>query len=230
MKTASEIRYENLMELLRQFKSVGDLNVAIGRPRADSTLRQIKSGTRFSNGHIRLMGDAVAREIEDKLRLERGWMDHEHGADKAPEERVLRLAISRPALTDGRADWSEDPQAAPRSVLLEASWAAERGISAEGCVAALSEDDAMDPLIQKGDAVVIERAAEGAAGPFAGGIYAVLYNGRLRCCRLQTLLDGTLSISYENTRFPREQIPAAMAEKGLVVLGAVLAVSRLRVF
>ena len=44
--------------------------------RSDSTLSQIRTQAPHSKtGKPRVMGDDMARKIEDKLGLERGWMD-----------------------------------------------------------------------------------------------------------------------------------------------------------
>ena len=101
MKVISEIRLTNLEALMKRYSSVGDFNAAIGRKREDSTIRQVLKGTVFSNGYARVMGDAVAREIEANLSLARGWMDHEHPDGEASGEDCLPLPVMRVVLEGG---------------------------------------------------------------------------------------------------------------------------------
>ncbi|MDP1586304.1 MAG: hypothetical protein Q8M07_01050 [Prosthecobacter sp.] len=76
MKTIEEIRRENLQILIDGYASgnatkFGDI---VGR-----------SQSQISNvlNHVRDIGSALARDIEIKLNLERGWLDHDHD-EKAP--------------------------------------------------------------------------------------------------------------------------------------------------
>ena len=76
MQTASETRKARLIMLIDRFGSVAALNEALHWARTDPKLTQIR------NGHMRAgrdkpyqMGDAMAREIEEKLSLGIGWMD-----------------------------------------------------------------------------------------------------------------------------------------------------------
>lgn len=56
--------------------SIAKLNEAIGLDRTDATLSQIRTKAPHSKtGTPRSMGDPLARKIEEKLGLERGWMD-----------------------------------------------------------------------------------------------------------------------------------------------------------
>ncbi|MBY0453324.1 MAG: hypothetical protein K2Q11_00365 [Burkholderiaceae bacterium] len=78
MQTCAEIRREKLVVLLEKFGTLAKLNEALGWTRTDPKLSQIKNNNkRPGRGESTYqMGDAMAREIEDKLGLERGWMDN----------------------------------------------------------------------------------------------------------------------------------------------------------
>ncbi|WP_157826901.1 hypothetical protein [Macromonas nakdongensis] len=76
---------------------MSDLNEALGWARADPKLTQIKNNNkRPGRDATYQMGDAMAREIEEKLGLERGWMDNPptyaeiHG-EEDPRTKVLLL-------------------------------------------------------------------------------------------------------------------------------------------
>jgi hypothetical protein len=89
MKTVQEIRYENLERLVMKAAGEGgdlgrglsklvDLAAERGKDLSRPTLYQILTKKKTSGGATRNVGDDLAREIEDALRLERGWMDNEH--------------------------------------------------------------------------------------------------------------------------------------------------------
>lgn len=79
METVSEIRLQNLNFLIEQYKTIANLNKALGRSRTDSTLSQIKNKVKINNRKgNRSMGYTLARTIEDKLNLPHGWMDEFH--------------------------------------------------------------------------------------------------------------------------------------------------------
>lgn len=76
MQTASETRRTRLEMLIKKYESIAALNAALGWARTDPKLTQIRNAnTRSGKTKPYQMGDSMAREIEDKLALERGWMD-----------------------------------------------------------------------------------------------------------------------------------------------------------
>jgi hypothetical protein len=86
MQTIEEIRREWLLELIRRHRTLANLNIALGRVKTDATLSQIKNQAVDSkSGNPRNMGSPLAREIEGKLGLELGTLDHplsQGGANK----------------------------------------------------------------------------------------------------------------------------------------------------
>jgi len=77
MKTISETRLDRLNILVKRHSdSLAELNDALGLPRTDSTLSQIRTKAPHSRtGKPRSMGDELARKIEAALSLPNGWMD-----------------------------------------------------------------------------------------------------------------------------------------------------------
>lgn len=76
MQTASETRRTRLEMLIKKYESVAALNAALGWTRPDPKLAQIRNANiRPGRDKPYQMGDSMAREIEEKLDLERGWMD-----------------------------------------------------------------------------------------------------------------------------------------------------------
>lgn len=93
--TIAEIRLQNLMFLIEQYKSIANLNVAIGRKRTDATLSQIKNRVRINKQKgRRSMGYELARTIEKKLNLENGWMDEFHERIQPEEENEEPISLS----------------------------------------------------------------------------------------------------------------------------------------
>ena len=76
MLTSYEIRRERLEILIEEHGSVANLNVALGWPRTNPTLKHVREAySRPGRNKPYQMGDATARAIEAALKLERGWMD-----------------------------------------------------------------------------------------------------------------------------------------------------------
>ncbi|HEV2612514.1 MAG TPA: hypothetical protein VGU61_19790 [Noviherbaspirillum sp.] len=91
MKTVQEIRYDNLVALVKnaagdsgdQGKGLSKIVAAVqerGKKLSRPTLYQILSRRTTNAGAIRNVGDDLARDIEEGLKLERGWMDNDHDA------------------------------------------------------------------------------------------------------------------------------------------------------
>jgi hypothetical protein len=76
MQTIDVTRRERLAQLATRYPKLADLNEALGFERTDATLSQIRTQAPHSKtGKPRTMGDDLARRIEERLGLERGWMD-----------------------------------------------------------------------------------------------------------------------------------------------------------
>ena len=77
MQTISETRLARLTILVKRHgDSLAQLNEALGLSRTDATLSQIRTQAPHSKtGKPRIMGDDLARKIEERLSLEHGWMD-----------------------------------------------------------------------------------------------------------------------------------------------------------
>jgi len=123
MRTIEEVRHGWILRLVEKHGTVADLNAALGRTRTDATLTQIKNkAPNTRTGKVRSMGSDLAREIEEKLGMERGTLDHEPkeeaSAGNAPElwtayERAdeVRKELVNAILNVGRAPPWLDPSA-----------------------------------------------------------------------------------------------------------------------
>lgn len=76
MLTIAETRRIRLNLLISKFGTMASLNSALGWTRTDPKLSQIRNEhVRGTSGKPYNMGDSMARKIEGKLKLEKGWMD-----------------------------------------------------------------------------------------------------------------------------------------------------------
>lgn len=88
--------------LIQKHSSVAALNELLGWSRTDPKLAQIRNGNmRSGRDKPYQMGDAMAREIEEKLSLDLGWMDTpptyaELQGEEDPRTKVLQLMESMP--------------------------------------------------------------------------------------------------------------------------------------
>jgi hypothetical protein len=103
MQTISETRLIRLRMLVKRHgESLAALNEAIGLDRTDATLSQIRTKAPHSKtGKPRVMGDDLARKIEEKLSLDLGWMDTppsyaELHNDEDPRTKVMLLMEAMP--------------------------------------------------------------------------------------------------------------------------------------
>ena len=79
MLTSEEIRRKNLINLAKKMGGMAALNRKVGRGDRDNTLSQIANASPDSKtGKEKGMGSRIARDLELALKLERGYMDHNH--------------------------------------------------------------------------------------------------------------------------------------------------------
>lgn len=103
MQTVYETRRERLGLLLKRHGTFAAMNEALQWPRTDSRLSRIRNANARTDrsGKVFQMGDALAREIEQKLSLPEGWMDTpptyaEIHNDEDPRAKVLQLMEGMP--------------------------------------------------------------------------------------------------------------------------------------
>ncbi|RYH41903.1 MAG: hypothetical protein EON54_17935 [Alcaligenaceae bacterium] len=111
MKTSSEIRHANLLKII---ESVGSLQLVADKlEKSHAQISQLKTQAKHStSGKPRVIGDDIARLIEEKFDLEIGWMDNIHGdaKDAPPATEIRSWPFSVPALrlhVLTRDDWNQ---------------------------------------------------------------------------------------------------------------------------
>lgn len=216
MKTASQIRRANLARLAEEYGGLGNINEKLGRTRSDSTLRQIRGRVKLTNGYFREMGDGVAREIEEKLGLEPGWMDHEHdelrteGKDPAAKPAADYLDFPIVGVGEGEGGGlavKEVKGLLIPNITVPSQWVKDNGLDTAYLRAVLVEGDWMAPLIPRRSVVLLDLRRTGSSD-FRNEVCAIRYKGEFRICRLDRILDGSLLVRYENTHmYSTERVP-----------------------
>lgn len=94
MQTIAETRRARLEELIAQHGGkIANLNEALGYERNDTRLARVRNANARTDrpGKVFQMGDPQAREIEEKLGLERGWMDTPPGYADLSDQRISHV-------------------------------------------------------------------------------------------------------------------------------------------
>ena len=98
MQTSEEIRRSRLRELVEKHSGMANLCHLLGYARNDTAklTRILNANVRHERGGKTYnMGDSLAREIEDRLQLERGWMDNPPSAIESANENNPRHKIAQ---------------------------------------------------------------------------------------------------------------------------------------
>jgi hypothetical protein len=234
-ETVEEVRRENLGRIREQHeRSWTRLNAALGRSTRDATLSQVWNRNPNSRtGRPRAMGAELARSIEVKLDLPRGWMDQRHESEEFTHlpERVMREEVPRfrvqdsaPALAPlSRATrhnqatitihtLSNSTDAVTGDVVIEMKVAPAAlqqvlGPARAGDPQALRlltmQGDAMRGLVDHGDVLMIDTSVRAVAHD---GIYVLADAERVRVRRVSPRTGHWLLIS-DNASYPPEIVP-----------------------
>ncbi|WP_061238209.1 S24 family peptidase [Pseudomonas composti] len=226
-----EIRKANLVELIgnRRKKECADkweLNPA--------HLSQILSLKTEKN-----LGDDVARRIEDREGLPRGWLDAlRHSAAEAAEGFTHNVVAYDPedAMPDGAVAISEyqvnfsagNGHQALYEIIEESdpaiyklSWFRAERIKPEKCKRFRVKGDSMETTLFDGDSVLVNMEENEPTKIIDGKVYALRYGNDLRIKRLFKKLDGSLRLVSDNQAYPIEDIAADVAQEHITIIGRV---------
>lgn len=189
----SEIRKKNIAILVKRFGSEAELNTALGRRRTDSMFYQIKYGTKLPSGRPRSLGTRMAREIEEKLGLDIGWMDTDHSTktdffEKDIEDNVLAIRlIPMPG--------SEKMQ--KNAIYIDESTFKRitHGLLVQDVNSCIVSDESMAPTMEVGDRLLIDTTKKKFE---TDGVYLVSLGGNNAIRRLKRDIDGSIRISVDS--------------------------------
>lgn len=204
-KPVEVIRRENLEILIERAGNLANLNRELGRKPKDSTLSQIRNQAIASGtGKPKVMGSAIARNMEGALKLSDGWMDQDHTALVASEkESTVSLALPP----------TQDRIYLLKEIRLDKGQALQLLRCSEDALQhlALAEmpGDAMVPTLQVGAWILVDKAVQKVT---RDGLYVFTYEGALQAKRVQRTPNG-LRISSDNPAYASWEIPAKKEDK-----------------
>lgn len=223
MRSVNDVRKENLIVLRERFKTLANLNLAIGKKKTDSTLSQIINGAKDTrSGNVKNLGDRLAREMETKLSLGYGWMDADHSNEAFPEDDDLiylrRLNVSACCGAAGVQNYEDE--AFVEQIQVSRPWFQENisKIREQGYELITASGDSMEPTFRNGDLIVVDRQDRDLK---RDGVFCVLVDGDLYVKRVQRIPGAILFIS-DNSLYRPFEIPIKEVEFRLQVLGRVV--------
>lgn len=223
MRSVNDVRKENLIVLRERFKTLANLNLAIGKKKTDSTLSQIINGAKDTrSGNVKNLGDRLAREMETKLSLGYGWMDADHSNEAFPEDDDLiylrRLNVSACCGASGVQNYEDEAYVDLMGV--SRPWFQENisKIREQGYELITASGDSMEPTFRNGDLIVVDRQDRDLK---RDGVFCVLVDGDLYVKRVQRIPGAILFIS-DNSLYRPFEIPIKEVEFRLQVLGRVV--------
>ena len=221
MRSVNDVRKENLIVLRERFKTLANLNLAIGKKKTDSTLSQIINGAKDTrSGNVKNLGDRLAREMETKLSLGYGWMDADHSGEAFPEEDDLiylrRLNVSACCGASGVQNYEDEAYVDLMGV--SRVWFKENisQIRENGYEIITAAGDSMEPTLKNGDLVVIDRFDTEITK--RDGVFCVLIDNDLYLKRVQRV-PGSLRFISDNRLYDPFEIRLAEVESRVIVFG-----------
>ena len=207
----SEIRRKNLLFLVEQYSSIASLNQVLGRARNDSTFSQIINrvkinGAKGEGGGKRAMGTALARTIEEKLNLPRGWMDEIHEEILPEQFEAIRevntvsfsdlpKVVSIPLYIQSSTEINNSKSTLSGEIQLPNffidSVIHEYKYNLEGY---LPTDSAMYKTLPQNSIILVNRVVSSFVGD---GLYLVIINNLKRFKRISQLLDSSFVIESD---------------------------------
>lgn len=221
MRSVNDVRKENLIVLRERFKTLANLNLAIGKKKTDSTLSQIINGAKDTrSGNVKNLGDRLAREMETKLSLGYGWMDADHSNEAFPEEDDLiylrRLNVSACCGASGVQNYEDEAYVDLMGV--SRVWFKENisQIRENGYEIITAAGDSMEPTLKNGDLVVIDRFDTEITK--RDGVFCVLIDNDLYLKRVQRV-PGSLRFISDNRLYDPFEISLSEVESRVIVFG-----------
>ena len=196
MRSINDVRKENLIILRERYKTLANLNSAIGKKKTDSTISQIINGLKDTkSGNVKNLGDRLARSLEEKLSLGYGWMDADHSED--PDAKSNLIALNKLSIEAGcNPAGGSDGEACAIVERIEVTpeWY-KQNISRyrlHGHDLITARGDSMEPTINSGDIVVVDTHDHDLTQE---GIFCVNYGAGVMLKRIQVLPFGVEFIS-----------------------------------
>lgn len=233
------IRRENLRALAARYPTQAEFAAACGT--APSVISLI-----ISPNPKRNLGSQLARKIESAAGLEHGWLDQQHSptARKGPLEPNARIE------SEGIDQWADDTpldddeielpflkevelSAGGGKTVIEVSGTRKlrfgkytvrnMGVQPDQAVCVSISGNSMEPVLQNGGTVAVDRAKNKVSDVIDGKMYAINHAGHVRVKQLYRTARGGLRLrSFNRDEHPDEEYTAdeLLAEE-ITIIGRV---------
>lgn len=145
-----------------------------------------------------------------------------HHPDDAPGEDAVLIKESRMHFSAGnghQVSYELVEESEPATYRL--SWFQREGMSPAKVRRFKVKGDSMEPFLYQDDSVLVNLAENDPARIIDGKVYALRYGDDLRVKRLFRKLDGTLTLRSDNPAYKDEDVPPALAEEHITIIGRV---------
>lgn len=165
------------------------------------------------------IGSNLAREIEAKLALPRGWLDQPQwarapvpayevravdGNDGIDHERETQVAEVDVRVSGGPGAWVPEYVETQFRMVYQLYWFRQRGAKPENVRLMKVRGNSMEPVLWDGDKIAVDLAARDIVDD---RVYAIVVGGLAKVKRLFRMADGRLRIVSDNadkSRYPDE--------------------------
>lgn len=213
-----QIRLQNMLDLISNYKTQAEFAAAIGKP--SSYISQLKKGTK-PNGEPISMGSDFARDIEKSLDLKHGWMDSVHNELEAPKKSVksahdtsgdniiiggrteyplvdIKYLDIKASCGDGYVNL-EHPEAHTQTFTVEFLRSNDLPIDGKGLVLMHACSDSMGYTIPHGTLMLVNTNESEYDNFINNKIYVFNADGEMMCKRAIKNINNTVTLKSDNT-------------------------------
>lgn len=142
--------------------------------------------------------------------------------DELPED-VVQIPEYKVRFSGGNGNTAIDYELSEESepATYRRSWMQRLHLNPEKLKRFKVKGDSMESLLYNGDSVLVNLAENDIKQLIDGKIYAIRYGNELRVKRLYRKLDGSLVLRSENLNYKDEDVPPALVQQHITIIGRV---------
>lgn len=204
MKTIEETYRERLLMLSKEYGGQTGLSKRIDKSPAQIS-QWINGSADSKTGKARSMKSDTAREIEIALKLPRGWFDQPvESVHTTPQEGYIQLTLLDIKAEAGNGFDNNDYPKSVKLIEVSEKWARNKlGHNLKSISVITASGDSMQPTFNSGDWLFIDQATNFYEDE---GVYVYMSTEGLKVKRLQKLVNGTLLIISDNSKYNSEAL------------------------
>lgn len=185
-------RRRNLNLLIGVYRTIRNINQLVGRELTDTTWSQLRSGRPDKDGYVRPFSDKMARELEEKLLLDQGWMDLPHQSAEGVG-RIDFLHVSSQNQS-GKESREEAPPNVAESPNLFLQDTVALHPEKEPWLRVFHSDQSTSSVLPPGSCMVVDTQCRKFVGD---GVYLLNIAGHSSFRKIAVNLDGTLRVKAD---------------------------------